>query len=125
MGTVLIVEDDNFVGGRLASAMRGAGWSVLMAASLDQAVTMGRLFAVDLVIADVAIQDSVGIDAARRVTAIRPSVDVLYVSPHSRRRVEQRLPVGGAFLQMPFDERSLWDAVATLRPAVAALAATA
>ena len=127
MRTVLILEDDAFVARGLANTMREGGWQVLMATSAQQAFTMGRLFAIDLIIADVVLQNGNGVDAVQRITAVRPRVDVLFISEYSRWRLERLLPAGGryGFLQTPFSNAALLDAVAMLVPEEVVLAETA
>jgi len=98
--------------------MRDGGWQVLIATGVHQAATMGRLFAIDLVIADVVLRDGRGVDAVERLTAVRPGLDVLFISEYSRWRSEPLLPVNGryAFMQTPFSGAELLDAVAALVP---------
>jgi DNA-binding NtrC family response regulator len=89
-----------------------------MAASVGQAFTMGRLFDIDLIVADVVLREGNSAETVQRIAAVRPEVEVLFVSEYSRWRCESLLPAGGrhAFLQTPFSSAALLDAVAALVP---------
>jgi CheY-like chemotaxis protein len=116
MRTVLIVEDVAFVARNLAETMRAAGWTVLMAGSAQQALTLARVFAIDLVIADVNLRDGLGVEVVSQISDARPHFATLYVSEYSRRRLERLLPARSryAFVQLPASDTVLFDAVAAL-----------
>jgi len=127
MRTVLILEEDGVVARAIARIMREAGWSVLQATSAQQAFTLGRLFSIDLLIADVILSEGTGVQAARRLVADRPGLHTLFVSEFSDWRLRRLLPAAGRcpFLQTPFTSTALLDSVASLIPEPLVLAHTA
>ena len=127
MRTVLILEDVAFVARHLANTMRRAGWSVVMAGSVEQALAATRLFAIDLVIADVMLRDGSGVDAVAELVGARPGVPAIYVSEYARWRVARWLPASGryTFVPLPAPPAVLVDAANALGPDPPALARSA
>jgi two-component system, cell cycle sensor histidine kinase and response regulator CckA len=109
--TVLVVEDEAAVRQVTTRALTQAGYQVLDAASLAQAVvaartTQGRI---DLLVTDLVLPDGSGGDVARQICVLCPGIRVLYVSgytddPALRRGIsESEL----AFLSKPFTPERL------------------
>lgn len=118
MRTALILEESSFVARPVADSLREGGWSVLLATTASQALTMRRLFAIDLLVADVALQGSSGPDAVKQIVASRPGLEVLYISEYSRPQLQEYLPASGryAFLQTPFSSDNLLGVAESLVP---------
>ncbi len=95
--TVLVVEDDSSVRNLTTRVLKHAGYQVLEAESVVQAVavTRARQGAIDLVLTDLVLPDGTGGDVAERVGGLRPTVRVLFVSGYTdddtlRRGISQR-----------------------------------
>ena len=109
--TVLVVEDEISVRQVTILALQQAGYRVLDAASLVQAVKLTRTTTgpIDLLLTDLVLPDGSGSDVAERVTELRPEIRILYVSgytddPALRRGIsENELE----FLSKPYSPASL------------------
>ncbi|HEX4351512.1 MAG TPA: ATP-binding protein, partial [Polyangiales bacterium] len=80
--TVLIVEDDELVCDTLQRALRDAGYVVLAANDGERALAMAsdHPTTIDLLITDVVMPKLSGRQLAERLTALRPELQVLFVS---------------------------------------------
>jgi CheY-like chemotaxis protein len=79
--TVLIVEDDVLVRAAAAQYLRGAGFTVLEAVDVDQALTLLRAEPVELVFADVKLPGTRnGLDLVRMLPTEFPGVKGLLTS---------------------------------------------
>ncbi len=116
--TVLLVDDLDAVRAFVASALRRAGYRVLMASSASDAhyLAVNTRGPIHLLLTDVVMPGSSGLDLARELRAERPGVRVLYMSGYADNAVarEGRLGVGEAFLQKPFAGAALLEQVAAL-----------
>lgn len=95
--TVLVVEDDASVRRLTTRILKQAGYEVLDAESLLQAlaVTRARQGALDLLLTDLVLPDGSGSEVADRISQLRPDVRVLFVSgytddPSLRRGISER-----------------------------------
>jgi two-component system, cell cycle sensor histidine kinase and response regulator CckA len=108
--TVLVVEDEPAVRGLVRTVLHLHGYSVLEAASAEEALALsashpGRL---PLLLTDVTMPEMSGRELARRLTELRPEMKVLYMSGH----IEEVLTDGDAsadpsFIQKPFSPMAL------------------
>ena len=99
--TVLLVDDEKDVREVLALLLRGAGYCVLQAASLSEALRLAG--EADLLLTDLSLNEGDGADLAGRLSAAWPGVRVLFMSggvPH-----EGMQP--GTFLAKPFSPEDL------------------
>lgn len=130
--TVLVVEDDASVRQVTVRVLVQAGFRVLEATSLVQAVKLTRAHsgAIDLLLTDLMLPDGTGGDVAERIAELRPEIRVLYCSgytddPALRRGISEHEI---EFLSKPFApnrlitrvrevlERPVPRRVASLRP---------
>jgi signal transduction histidine kinase/CheY-like chemotaxis protein len=83
--TVLVVEDETSVRQVTVRVLEQAGYRVLDAASLSQALTLTRSVEgrIDLLLTDLVLTDGSGVDVADRVSKLRPNIRVLYVSGYT------------------------------------------
>jgi signal transduction histidine kinase len=95
--TVLVVEDDASVRQLTTRILKQAGYEVLDAESLLEAlaVTRARQGALDLLLTDMVLPDGSGSEVAERISQLRPDVRVLFVSgytddPALRRGISER-----------------------------------
>ena len=109
--TVLVVEDEAAVRAVTVRVLMEAGYRVLCAASLAEAmlVTRSALGPIDLLVTDLVLPDGSGGDVAQQITVLRPGIGVLYVSgytddPALRRGISESEM---EFLSKPFTPESL------------------
>jgi CheY-like chemotaxis protein len=110
-GTVLLVEDDNAVREFTAEALRGAGWTVLLASGPADALAIAARESqrIDLLLTDVVMPGMSGGTLADKLAALRPGLRVLFVSGYSEEDVMGRggLAPGRAMLEKPFTPTEL------------------
>ncbi len=84
-GRVLLVEDDRAVRRVTARALERAGYEVLTAAGLTEALEVAADPAqpLDILVTDVVMAEADGIEVARQVLERRPGLPVLYVSGYA------------------------------------------
>ncbi len=108
---VLVVEDDAQVRALTGRALRGHGYTVLEAATSEEAaaVVTERGGAIDLVLADVVMPHTSGPDLVRALRARLPSARVLFMSGYTGAAIRQRglIDEGAAILQKPFTPEAL------------------
>jgi CheY-like chemotaxis protein len=104
--TVLVVEDEREVRELIHDVLRLHGYTVLVAGSGDEALTVladhpGRIH---LMIVDVVMPGTSGQELVRQVTIARSGIKAIYVSGYSDDLIRQHglLRVGRDFLQKPF-----------------------
>ena len=100
-GQILVVEDDVLMRTMIAEELRGAGLSVIEAASADEALScFAAGAAIDLLFTDVQMPGSIdGLELARRVSRLRPALPVIVTSGAGR----PSAGVAGSFLPKPYD----------------------
>lgn len=83
--TVLVVEDDASVRQVTVRILVQAGFQVLQASSLVQAVklTLATTETIDLLLTDLVLPDGSGGDVAERIAELRPDIRVLFVSGYT------------------------------------------
>ena len=108
---VLVVEDDASVRQVTIRVLTQAGYRVLEATNLVQAVKLTRSASgpIDLLLTDLVLPDGTGGDVAERVAELRPDIRVLYVSgyiddPGVRRGISENEI---EFLSKPFSPTRL------------------
>ena len=109
--TLLLAEDDAKVRSSAVRVLRGLGYAVLEAESVEEASSVAARHrgAVDLLVADVVLRGGSGRDLATVLREARPGMKVLFVSGYTddaiiRHGVERR---GVAFLPKPFTPEAL------------------
>jgi PAS domain S-box-containing protein len=109
--TVLLVEDEPMVRQIATAALRGFGYSVLVAASGEEALAIANAFAgqIHLMVTDVVLPGMSGKELSERLRAVRPSIDLLFCSGYTDSVITQRgvLDTGIAFLQKPYTPKQL------------------
>jgi len=108
---VLLVEDDEMVRRLASRSLRAVGYEVVEAGDGDEAlrVFQGRADDVDLVLSDVVMPRMGGVELARALREIRPSVRVLLMSgyPNPREGRGAAIPAGEDLIQKPFSPSAL------------------
>jgi len=121
---VLIVEDDEFQQKLIGRLMNGLGIEILFAGTGAEAIERMWERKPDLVLMDVGLPDTTGVEATRKIKSIAQfgHVPILMVTGHSERNiVVESLKAGAAdFLVKPFDKNTLHEKLRQFMPALAA-----
>jgi len=109
--TVLVAEDEEAVCALSRKILETRGYEVLTAANGADALGIAERHTgpIQLLITDVVMPGMSGRELAQRLTAVRPSARVLFVSGHSDEVITHHgvLDPGTAFLQKPFTAEAL------------------
>ena len=109
--TILLVEDDDRVRQLITRGLTAQGYRVFAASEPLHAIELSRQHAaeIDLLIADVMLPAMRGPELALRVTALKSSVGVLYISGYGEEEVRRSdlLKNGATYLQKPFSTHDL------------------
>jgi two-component system, cell cycle sensor histidine kinase and response regulator CckA len=110
-GTVLLVEDDASVRKLAAKVLRAAGYQVLEAADVEEAIRWPSRHAghIEALLTDVVMPQMSGPDLADSLMLVLPHLKVLYMSGYSDNRLERPdfLKEGLPLIQKPFTPASL------------------
>lgn len=116
--TVLVVDDVEQVRRVLAETLRKAGYRVITAASASEALHKAgsRRTPIHLLLTDVVMRGSSGIDLARELRGDRPTLPVVYISGYAGAPSGPAGPLGPneVFLQKPVNSGELLGRVAAL-----------
>jgi len=109
--SVLLVEDEESVRELVRETLKTKGYSVMEAADGIQGMKIAESFEgkIDILITDVAMPGMGGHELAKRVTAARPGIKILFLSGYTEDAIihEGVLDPGTAFLQKPFTLQAL------------------
>jgi two-component system, cell cycle sensor histidine kinase and response regulator CckA len=109
--TILLVEDEVQVRSLARQLLEQRGYAVLEACDGDQAMEIEQQHPgpIHLLLTDVVMPGMSGSEVARRLTARRPELRVLYISGYTDQAVLHHGVVGEGMplLQKPFDDDSL------------------
>jgi DNA-binding NtrC family response regulator len=124
--TILLLDDDSNTLLVLHTILERTEARILECANEPCAVQHCETFSrgIDLLVADVVLQDSNGPAVARKVRQLQPDMRLLYISgfslPELQRRgllsSQQMLPGAVEFLQKPFSSEQFLDQVNRLLP---------
>ena len=112
--TILLVEDEDAVRTLVQRVLEAAGYHVLTAADGLEALELAEQAAeLDLVLTDMVLPGMDGIEIARRLRSLQPSVRTLFMSGYSDRLSSLQADWGKnvAFLEKPFDSETLRTSV--------------
>lgn len=111
--TILIVDDEPAVARVAQRALEGAGFSVIVAPSAEQAETLAATNEIDLLLTDVVMPTISGHDLAARVRRLKPDMRVLLMSGYSEDLIARRgfFQVDHKLLMKPFTSEQLRVAV--------------
>lgn len=109
--TLLVVEDQHEVRALIATALRRRGFTILQAATSDEALEIGRRHdgPLHLILTDVVLSGVGGREVARRLVRIHSGARVLYMSGYTDDAIVHHgvLEPGVAFIQKPFNGDAL------------------
>lgn len=108
---VLVLEDDDAVGGLAAHFLTSLGYRVLRARDGAAALSLARGgHQIDLLFADIVLPGEIdGLEAARRMRSLNPALRVLFTSGYPRELIHRRshLPDNAVLLQKPYSRDTL------------------
>jgi len=113
---VLIVEDEALIGWALAQALTRAGFEVVLAESGERAIEFVRSSSFDIVITDVKLPHSTGIDVAATLRLVAPSTPIVLLSAESDEFLRQqfeRYSIAN-IVEKPFDLAKIVSLVGAL-----------
>jgi DNA-binding NtrC family response regulator len=114
--TILLVEDNHEVRHLMRELLAAAGYVVLEASGVEEAMAIERSHPgrIDLLVTDIVMPGFSGVQLGKRLSAVRPAMGVLYVSGYSDHEVASRALKDGAvaYLQKPFTPDELARQVA-------------
>ena len=109
--TVLVVEDEEIVRELVCQVLSDRGYNVLCAPNGSAAMRMSAEYMAEikLLITDVVMPEMGGMELARKLSAERPSIKVLYVSGYSESDISEQgvLEAELEFLEKPFTPQVL------------------
>ncbi len=116
---VAIVDDDAAVRTALLGLMRAAGLTAQAFASAEEYLRSGALAGTACIVADVRMPGMSGLDLQAHLNARRAGIPVVFITAHGDAVVRGRAMAAGAigFLQKPFDDQELLDAIRTVTKA--------
>ncbi len=109
--TVLVVEDEEIVRELVCQVLSDQGYDVLCAANGNEAMRLSEMHVpqIKLLITDVVMPEMGGLELARKISAARPDIKVLYVSGYSESDISEQgiLDAELEFLEKPFTPQVL------------------
>ncbi|HZN95715.1 MAG TPA: ATP-binding protein [Myxococcales bacterium] len=112
--TLLVAEDEQAVRAAIVRALTGAGYTVLEAATPEEALHASRTHGgkIDLLVTDVVMPQMSGSALADALVRERPGLTVLYLSGYTGGALVQGVfQSGAAYLQKPFTSEALLQSV--------------
>lgn len=111
--TLLVVEDNWALRDMTARLLTRLGYRVIPADPLQAESVAAGAGTIDLVLTDLVMPEIGGLELARRLVAVRPSMRVLYVSGYATELPARDHPTvpGGPLLRKPFGAEELARAV--------------
>jgi two-component system cell cycle sensor histidine kinase/response regulator CckA len=81
-GTILVIDDDEVTRRLIREVLEQSGFEILEASNGDEAIRVAEKYLelLDLIICDVVLPQTIGTLVAKRLTALRPDLKVLFVS---------------------------------------------
>jgi DNA-binding response OmpR family regulator len=115
VGTVLLVEDEEFLRDLAGDVLECAGHRVLKARDAEAAIASFQRYSkiVDLLLTDVVLPGKSGRELAKQMRELRPSLKVMFVSGYAE-NIAVRSRIGApdtSYLQKPFSADSLLERV--------------
>ncbi len=126
--TLLVVDDDAVLRRTVMRLLSRLGYVVLEAADPDEAMRIVLQREIDLIVMDVVLPRLNGLALAHTISALRPSIRMLYISGYSRAELAGQFGLpdpGVAFLQKPFNPEGIGALIRSMLDRAEAEAAVA
>ncbi len=116
MATILLVDDDEVFRSMLRRTLQRRGYDVIEAAEGGAALRALSGATVDLVITDIVMPDTEGIETIRTLRRTHPELKIIAMSGGGRVEPESYLETAKAFgavcvFRKPFDNKELFAAI--------------
>ncbi|HEV2801837.1 MAG TPA: response regulator [Pyrinomonadaceae bacterium] len=110
---ILVVDDDESMREALQSLLRSVGYDTSLFASAEDFLTGDNRHSADCLILDVRMPEMNGLALQNRLIAEKSRLPIVFISAHGEAGEKEQALAAGAidFLQKPFSESSLLDAV--------------
>ena len=108
--TILVIDDDQVLRNTVVRLLSRLGYDVLDAGDPDEAMRIVLQREIDLIVMDVVLPRLNGLALAHTISALRPSIRMLYISGYSRAELAGQFGLpdpGVAFLQKPFNPEGI------------------
>jgi CheY-like chemotaxis protein len=110
--TVLVVEDDLSLQALVSHSLRSAGYQVVPASDIPQALQAAEQHtgAIDLILTDISLPSGNGMALAAQLVSTRPNTPVLYMSGLAGDAIQAVQHEGapeGSFIAKPFSPKAL------------------
>ncbi|WP_285018779.1 response regulator [Novosphingobium sp. fls2-241-R2A-195] len=106
--TVLLVEDDPLIRFNTGEMLEDAGYVVVEAGSAEDAMSALQTAPIDILVSDINLPGSSGIDLASRARDLRPSIRIVFASGDTSRAGDID---GAIFLAKPYGSGELTQAM--------------
>ena len=115
---VLVVDDEQVVRRVEREVLEQAGYTVVEAASADEALAVARdgRRAIDVLVTDITLPGLQGPDLAGRLLVLRPTLGLVFTSGYDQGSSPCGRFPGSVFLQKPFTVDALAAAVDAVAP---------
>jgi len=112
--TIFLIDDDESIRKAVGRLLRSAGLIVETFASAEEFMRSPGMAAPGCLILDVHLPGLSGLELQQRLTAEGEGVPIVFITAYNDDQARERALRTGAiaFLQKPFEEQSLLDAVA-------------
>ncbi len=111
---VLIVEDERIVAMEIESYLCKLGYHIVgICSTADEAYDMAIDYKIDVILMDIYLIDSSGIEATSRIKAVKPDIPVIFLTAHmDEDTIEEAVAVDPvAYLVKPFNRNELLVAI--------------
>lgn len=108
------MEDERPVRDLLVTVLSRLGFSVLAAATAEEAIGLEQQQHVDMLLTDVMLPSMSGPELARMIRARSPRTRVLFISGYAGALLNDEDMEGAEFLQKPFDARTVAQKIRAL-----------
>jgi len=107
---ILIVEDESIVAMEIESYLLSLDYNVVaLCSTADEAYTKATLNNIDLVLMDIYLIDSNGIEATTRIKKVKPNLPIIFLSAYmDEETIDRAIAVNPeAYLTKPFNRNDL------------------
>jgi FixJ family two-component response regulator len=111
--TIFVIDDDESVIRALRNLLESAGFRVKTFRSAQDFLDSGRSESHNVLILDVRMPELSGIELQKQLAASGSKLPVIFITAHEDTLAEKTALEAGAvaFLQKPFDDQLLFDAI--------------
>ena len=111
--TILVIEDEDFISGLIAKSLREEGYDVIITSDYNSSIKVIDSLAIDLIISDVMLPYTGGLDIAEYVRneSKNKDVPVILVTGMDKDVISTTAVKVTAILSKPFDMLQLIDLV--------------